>query len=127
MFQVRFSHYVRALAAALAVVAVGGFLWAAVARAIPSFAFWIVLVMGYLTGEAISRATNRKRGRPLQVIAAVTLLLTYLAYIVALYLVSGFMAGEALDFALRQFGDLFSHPIDLLIVAVSAYVATSRI
>ncbi len=73
-------HYVRAVGAGLVVASVGGVAWALLLSQVrfPYLNFIIALGLGYLAGEAVSLATNRKRGLPLQVIAGVALGLAYL-------------------------------------------------
>ncbi len=72
--------YLRAVGAGLAVAAGGGFAWAFLLSEVrfPYLNFIIALGLGYAAGEAVSLATNRKRGLPLQVIAGVALALAYL-------------------------------------------------
>jgi hypothetical protein len=42
------------------------------------FGFFVALGLGYAVAESVSRATNRKRGPPLQAVAALGVVLAYL-------------------------------------------------
>jgi hypothetical protein len=74
------------------------------------FGFLVALGLGYAVGEAVSRATNRKRGPTLQGIAA--------AGVVASYLVRNALFGE-----LIPTNDLFGY----VVVAVGIMVAIGRL
>ena len=66
----------RAIAAGLATAAVAGAIW----KFIPLggfFLFFIALVVGYVIGEAVSLAANRKRGPGLQIIAGISVVVSY--------------------------------------------------
>ena len=79
---------------------------------------WLVLLgIGYVTGEAISMSTNRKRGRVLQYIAA--------AGVVAGYAVASTLAASTLEPVTLRFlaPDLFT----LLAIGVGGYIAASRV
>ena len=84
---------------------------------IPYLPWLILLGIGFLTGEGISVAVNRKRGRVLQYIAA--------AAVVASYAVASVLAVSALDPLVLRFlaPDLFT----LLAIGVGAYIAASRV
>lgn len=41
------------------------------------FAFWVGLGLGWVISEAVGRATNRKRGPPMQALAVFGVILTY--------------------------------------------------
>ncbi|MDE2861447.1 MAG: B-box zinc finger protein [Chloroflexota bacterium] len=79
---------------------------------------WLVLLgIGFLTGEAISVSTNRKRGRLLQYIAA--------AGVVASYAVASVLAASTLDPLVVRF--LAPGLFTLLAIGVGAYIAASRV
>ena len=84
---------------------------------IPYLPWLILLGIGFLTGEGISVAVNRKRGRVLQYIAA--------AGVVASYAVASVLAVSTLDPVVLRFlaPDLFT----LLAIGVGAYVAANRV
>jgi uncharacterized membrane protein len=66
----------RAIAAGLATAAVAGAIW----KFIPLggfFLFFMALVVGYVIGEAVSLAANRKRGPGLQIIAGISVVVSY--------------------------------------------------
>jgi hypothetical protein len=68
------------LRAALAAAGVGiaaGFLWTLLPRFVGLFTFLLAAGLGYLMAEAISRASNRKRGYVLQIFAGFGILLAY--------------------------------------------------
>jgi hypothetical protein len=73
-------YLVRAMLVALVVGAVLGGLWGVILPFGVSFLFGLIvgLGLGYGVGEAVSLATNRKVGVPLQVIAAGGVVLAYL-------------------------------------------------
>lgn len=69
-FQVSPGLLARGLAAGLAVATAIGYVWSLV----PAFSFWIGLLMGFLTGEAVARASNMKRGPAMMIAAAMAVL-----------------------------------------------------
>ncbi|MEX2599962.1 MAG: hypothetical protein WD533_09940, partial [Dehalococcoidia bacterium] len=86
---------------------VGAFVLPLIVAAIPFFGFFSVLLMigiGYLIGEGVSAAVNRRRGRPYQFMAVGGTLLA-----VGIFAVS--------------FGSLFS----LIGVAIASYVSWNRL
>lgn len=113
-YQVSSGILARGITAGLAIGVVGGLLLAFFAlpllRQIPYGAILCMVGFGYLVGEGISRATNRKRGGPLVVaaVAGVALAFGIVVYIDARFGVSM---------------DLF----DLLGLAAAIYFATSRV
>jgi hypothetical protein len=84
-YQVPVSYIVRGIGAAGAAGAAIGGLWGLLLRqsggvygAYGFFVFFLALGIGYGVGEAVSRATNRKRGAALQGVAAAGVVLAYL-------------------------------------------------
>jgi len=76
VFEISTIFYMRAIAAGLATAAVAGAIW----KFIPLggfFLFFIALVVGYVIGEAVSLAANRKRGPGLQIIAGISVVVSY--------------------------------------------------
>jgi hypothetical protein len=77
MYEVGPLMLARAAAVAAVLGVAGGFVW----RYLPGFLGLFILLFavgyGYVMGAAISRATNRKRGYALQVIAGFGVLLAY--------------------------------------------------
>lgn len=81
MYEVGALFLARGIAAAIGVGLVGGFLWALIQPLLASFlGFFILLLamgLGYVMGEAVARATNRKRGYALQLAAAFGIVVAY--------------------------------------------------
>jgi hypothetical protein len=87
-YQIPAIHVVRGLGAALLTGGLLGVLWRFL---FPFgfgffFGFFVALGLGYAVAESVSLATNRKRGPPLQVVAA--------AGVVVAYLVRNLLSGE---------------------------------
>lgn len=118
-------QYLQAAGTALGLGLVLGLGWTLL-RGFPVFGFYlsfiIALAIGYVMGEAVSLAANRKRGRGLQVVAAFGVLLSYLVSrmpLLALVAVPSLAAAGIMRALLDPFG--------LLAVAVGIYLAASRI
>ncbi|MCJ7491586.1 MAG: hypothetical protein MUP15_05490 [Dehalococcoidia bacterium] len=81
-YEIRPTYLLRGIAAAIAVGAAAGGVWFLVSPphggAFAYVALFLALGIGYATGEAVSRATNRKRGPALQGIAACGVVIAYL-------------------------------------------------
>ena len=81
-YQVPASYILRGIGAAGAAGAAIGGLWGLLVRqgggGYGFFVFFLALGIGYGVGEAVSRATNRKRGAALQGVAAAGVVLAYL-------------------------------------------------
>ena len=125
------GHYARALAAMLGAAIVGGVVAGLVGRMIPFGAILIPVGLGYLLGEAVARATNRKRATALKVIAGVGVVLAYAFQPLSLLLGSPGAAATLLTWApayvLGTLVGLVSNPFGLLFLALGVYVAVSRI
>lgn len=106
-FDVTPSYYLRAALAGLALGIVGGLIWGLLSLVTP-FSGILAIGMGYLMGEAISVASNRKRGTGLAVIAGGSMALAVLA--------NGLLSSFFL-----------SNPFWLVMVAVSFYIAVNRV
>ncbi|MBI4284554.1 MAG: B-box zinc finger protein [Chloroflexi bacterium] len=112
-YNVKLSHYLRAAGAGLGMALAGGAAWGFVISLLRGFLplylnLLIAPLVGYLIGEVIGLATNRKRGIGLAVLGGVSLLL---AYLVALLVPWG----------LRFF------MLDILAFALGVFVAVSRL
>ena len=113
-------QYFKAVAAGLGVAIVVGIAWAwlRIAVDVPFFGLMVALLLAagaaYVIAEVVSRVINRKRGMPLQIIAGVCFVLSYLASNV-------WLSGNALTF--------FAHfdLIDILIVIVGIVVVAARL
>ncbi|MBI2860040.1 MAG: hypothetical protein HYX91_00860 [Chloroflexi bacterium] len=112
-YQVSLQHYLKGAGASAVAGAVSGFLWWLIAGIMPFFFLNLLLGAGagYVTGEAVSLATNRKRGPALAVIASLG--------VVASYLVSIWLPGL---FFFRLF-NIFG----LLAVAIGIFVSVNRL
>ncbi len=108
-YNVTSSYLARAIGAGFGIGIAGGFALVFLTRfvTLPYLDSILFIGIGYAVGEGISRATNRKRGRSLQVIAGLSMLAAYL--IVSL-------------FAVR-----FGSPFFLLSLIIAFYVATWRL
>lgn len=77
-YQLSPMYYARATGAGLASGAISGVIWAF----IPLWGllnFFLAAGVGFLIAEAVSLSVNHKRGRALQVIASIGMVLSYLA------------------------------------------------
>jgi hypothetical protein len=82
-------HYLIAIGVGVGVAIVAGFAWALIWQAIPFLSLLTAAGIGYAIGELISRATNRKRGHGLQIIAGVSVLISFATnYLFAVYFLS---------------------------------------
>lgn len=116
MYQISVGYFLRGLAAALATGAVLGGIWGLLIPFGASFYFGLLvgLGLGYAVGEAVSAATNRKAGPPLQALAA--------AGVVAAYLVRSAVLASALKkVAISDIltEDLFGYVVVILGVVVA--------
>ena len=76
VFEISTIFYIRAIAAGLATAAVLGAIWPFIPLG-GFFLFFIALVIGYVIGEIVSLAVNRKRGPGLQIIAGISVVVSY--------------------------------------------------
>lgn len=115
MYQISAGHLLRGLGAAAASGAVLGGLWALIPFGV-GFYFGLLLGLGvgYAAGEAVSAATNRKAGPPLQALAAGGVVLAYLVRSVIL-------ASAARNVELRDLltEDVFGYVVVILGVVVA--------
>ena len=87
-YRVSAGHYLKAGGVALVVAVVCGIVWGIIESLLP-FRFFTLIVgggIGYLIGEAVSRAVNRKRGKALAVIGSLAVVVSYIMTF-AVYLV----------------------------------------
>ncbi|MDR9458622.1 MAG: hypothetical protein RI591_00555 [Dehalococcoidia bacterium] len=88
-YEISTRHYLIAIGVGVGVAIVAGIAWALIWRAIPFLSLLTAAGVGYAIGELISRATNRKRGPGLQVIAGVSVLISFATnYLFAAYVLS---------------------------------------
>ena len=84
-YNISLVYLLRGLAAALVAGAAAGGLWGLLIPNPSIFgALFVGFGVGYLVGESVSRATNRKAGPPLQALAAAGILVAYLVRTVIL-------------------------------------------
>lgn len=112
-FDVSPRYYARAVGAGIVLAFAGFAVLVVMAVMLRGFGFSVVLLglvaVGYVVGEGVSRAVNRKVSRGLQYIAAASVIVVYiLISIVGIINISGGLYG-------------------ILSLAVSSYVAASRI
>jgi hypothetical protein len=77
MYDVSSTLYLRALGAGLGIAIVAGFIWSFVGN-FGFFGFFIAMGLGYVIGEGISRSVRYKRGRGLQLIAGISVVVAVL-------------------------------------------------
>jgi hypothetical protein len=113
-FRVSPAYYARAAGTALGMAAVTGIVWGIFNAFVGFFYLNLLLAagVGYVIGEVVSLAVNRKRGRWLAAIGGVG--------VAAAYLVNIFTFGRVpLDF--------FRVILDLVSVGIGVYVAVTRL
>ena len=76
-YELTWALKLRAAGAAAVVGLLAGIAWSFLPRFFGLFIFLIAAGLGYLMSEAISRASNRKRGYVLQLLAGLGILLAY--------------------------------------------------
>jgi uncharacterized membrane protein len=76
VFEISTVFYIRGIAAGLATATALGAIWPFIPLG-GFLLFFIALVVGYLIGEAISMAVNRKRGPGLQIVAGISVVVCY--------------------------------------------------
>ena len=114
-FQVGAATMARATGAGAVLAGVIGVVWGLVffdLLFIPYLPWIATIGIGYGIGEGISASVNRKRGRYLQIVAGASVLLSYV--------VAGLVTPHVF---LLTFPDVFF----LLVLAVGAYIAASRV
>lgn len=123
-------YYVRAILAAIAAAAVGGSLAAYLRPVVPLAGLLLPLALGYVAGEVVSRAANRKRATPLKVIAALGVVVALVMQTTVAVVVARGIPPDA-DFvgqiAVAALLGLIGNPFTLLGAALGVVVAVSRI
>ena len=120
MYQISAGYLLRGLAAALVTGAVLGVVWGALLPFGAFFFFGLLLGLGlgYGVGEAVSVATNRKAGPPLQALAAAGVVVAYLVR--SAILASGLRHVAVTDIVTQ---DLFGY----IVVILGVIVAMGRV
>jgi len=111
VFEVPATYYLRAVAAGLVSAGALGAVWAF----IPFAGFFVLIIgaaLGFAVGEAISYSVNRKRGRGLQVIAGVSVLVA-------------FIVRGILEYGV-DFQAMFTSVYGVIALAIGLVVAVSR-
>lgn len=128
-FQVTPGVLLRASGAGAAAGAVLGAIWSVLPLG-GILALLPAAGVGYVLGEAVSRAANRKRAAPLQVLAAILGLATFLwAQMAGVLLSGGLGAGPdlLLPLALAVLMRTLTNPLLWLVVAVCILLAVGRV
>ena len=109
-YNVSSGYYLKAVGVGLGMAAVCGVLWGLIVIFVPFLYLNLVLAVGfgYLVGEGISLAVNRKRGTGLAIVAGVAMVIGYLVSILVPW-------GLSFRF------------IDLLAVALGIFIAVTRL
>lgn len=115
-YRVGFPHYARAVGLGAGIAIAGGILWGWLWRLLPSYYLNVAMAIavGFAVGELISLSVNRKRGAGLQVIAGLSVVLSYLFS--HIHLSSGILLIR-LSFSLY----------DLIAVGLGVFVAVTRL
>ena len=81
-YEVSPRQYLIAVGVGMGVAAVAGFVWALIWNAIHFLLLSLLIAagIGYIIGEVISLATNRKRGTGLQAIAGISVVVSFAVY-----------------------------------------------
>ena len=94
-FDVTGIYLARAIGAAVALGVAGGIIFKLLSLLLGGVSFWQAIAfagIGYMVGEGISVAVNRKRGRRLKLVASGGV---FLAYVVSIWLLSGSGVGPS--------------------------------
>ncbi len=122
-FRVSTKYYLRAVGAGLGMAVVCGAVWGVVAGLVSFFYLNLLLAsgVGYVTGEVISLAVNRKRGRWLAAIGGIA--------VAAGYVVSLWSASVPFGMPFQwitHFG-MVNIIVDLIALALGIFMAVSRL
>lgn len=115
-YEIAAPHYLKAVGVGLCLAVVLGIVWGLLSEIIPFIYLEIVIaaVVGYVIGELTSLTVNHRRGTALQIIAGISLVLSYLVSNIHL---SGGMFTFFVYFSLY----------DLLALALGIFIAASRL
>src|SRR5581483_9869534 len=130
-FQVGKGHLLRGAGAAAGSGIAAGIVWSMLPVGFGLFSFLLAAGVGYVVGEATSRAANRRRGSSLKMVAVAGVVLPYLVATTVVPLIS--VSGQVVSIApllaaapallLRALGN----PFGLLTVALGGFIAAGRI
>ncbi|MBI3977349.1 MAG: B-box zinc finger protein [Chloroflexi bacterium] len=133
VYSVSPAQYARGLGAGMGLALAVGAGWAFLGAFIGGFFVWLLAALaGYLIGEGVSRAVNRKRGRWLEVIAGIS---GYLAFAASLAMPSLLLATTVGAFSPGQIGATFlaamllplRNLLLLIPAAIAVVLAVSRV
>ncbi|TAK27717.1 MAG: hypothetical protein EPO21_23585 [Chloroflexota bacterium] len=129
IYDVSAANYLSALGAGMAMALVAGVVWSF----IPGFvSIWVPLLIGYLVGEGVSRAANRKRSRGLQVIAGTMVFASFIVLQLFRLFVQIAASGRELPMevvssaAIRSVVSGLLNPYLLVVLALGIYLAVTR-
>lgn len=121
-FEIKGEVRARVLGTSAAIVIVGG--GALGLLHLASFGLFLSLALGFAIGEALSRVSGRKRGREMEIIAGVTLVLTMLvAYTVLVMTASQASLGPAVGAAFTTLTSIYG----LLGLVLGVVLAVGRV
>jgi hypothetical protein len=126
MFDVKPIHYLRGLAAGIAVAAVGAVVLASIPR-LGFFGLLLLAGLGYLVGEAATAAANRKRGTGLALAAAAAVPLGMALGRAVLLLVAGGGRVDAASALAAGATSLLAPLWSVLLLLVAMAIAYSRV
>lgn len=127
------TQYVMAIGVGIGAALVGGVAWALMAIAVPFAGFFVSMGVGYVLGELIGQSVNRKRGRGLQVIAGVSLFVSYIVSNITPLLIRTVQLGVDLDaaaFMAVSFSVVVRallNPFAWLVIGIGVFVAVMRL
>ena len=121
MYQVGVDHYLRAAVVGLLASLVSTWFVLTFGR---FFALWLSLLVGFVVGEAIVWATNRKRGVGLQIVAVGCIVLGVLANRIMAILPFVLASGWRGDLIVRAITGDWSV---LLFIGLASFVALGRL
>jgi len=117
------GDYARAIVAMLVAAVGGGIIASFLAGIIPFGGILIPIGLGFVIGEAVALATNRKRATPLKVIAAIGVVL---AFPLQMHPLGTYGMGSFFALAMASFGVLFVNPFGLIGLVLGIIVAVRR-
>ncbi len=122
-YRVSTKYYLRAIGTALGMAMVTGVIWWVVRGLVPFFLLNLILAAGagYAIGELVSLSVNRKRGKGLATIAGVAVVISYLASLWFVSLLSGIPLRWVLHF------NPLNIVFDLVAIALGIFLAVTRL
>jgi len=119
------GDYVRAIVAMLVAAVGGGLIAGYLSAVIPFGGILIPIGLGFVIGEAVALATNRKRATPLKVIAAIGVLLAFPLQPLA-HSPGSYGLASIFSLMMATYGVLFINPFGLLGLVLAIVVAVKR-